>query len=230
LTNDSKEAKITETIIQVIKERNPQTVEQLTALVKEKIEIPEKEILDYIIKLQNAGKIRLEKQIPPAPMKLGGYLKTEQAIWYWATITVAIATVAVAFTIPENFYPWVYIRYALGTIFILWLPGYTFIKALFPEKELDSIERIALSIGMSLALVPIVGLLLNYTPFGIRLAPITLSLLALTMVLATAAIIREYHTKMKAEKQKFATPARVINFISLFVLAFSHFSVNACMP
>jgi hypothetical protein len=192
LTNDSKEAKITETIIQVIKEKNPQTVEQLTTLVKERTNIPEKEILEHIIKLQNAGKIRLKKQIPSTPMKLGAYLKTEQAIWYWATIATAIATVAAVFTIPENFYPWVYIRYALGTIFILWLPGYTFIKALFPEKELDSIERIALSIGMSLALVPIVGLLLNYTPFGIRLTPITLSLLALTLTFATAALIREH--------------------------------------
>jgi predicted Zn-ribbon and HTH transcriptional regulator len=197
LTNDSKEAKITETIIQVIKEKNPQTVEQLTTLVKEKTKIPEKEILDHIIKLQNTGKIRLTKQMPPTPMKLGGYLKTEQAIWYWATITIAIATVAAVFTIPENFYPWIYIRYALGTIFILWLPGYTFIKALFPEKELDSIERIALSIGMSLALVPIVGLLLNYTPFGIRLTPITLSLLALTLTFATAALIREHKTVPK---------------------------------
>jgi uncharacterized membrane protein len=71
----------------------------------------------------------------------------------------------VVFTVPEDAYPIVYLRYILGSIFILWLPGYTFIKALFPEKELDSIERIALSIGMSIALVPIIGLLLNYTPF-----------------------------------------------------------------
>jgi hypothetical protein len=197
LTNDSKEAKITETIIQVIKEKKPQTVQQLTTLAKERINIPEKEILDHITKLQNAGKIRLTKQTPPTPIKLATYLKTEQAIWYWATITTAIVTVAAVFTIPENLYPWIYIRYALGTIFILWLPGYTLIKALFPEKELDTIERISLSLGLSLALVPIVGLLLNYTPFGIRLAPITLSLLALTITFATAAIIREHQINLK---------------------------------
>jgi hypothetical protein len=200
LTNDSKEAKIAETIIQVIKERNPQTVEQLTTLVKEKIKITEKETLDHIIKLQNAGKIKLAKQPPPTPPKLITYLKTEQAIWYWATITIAIATVAAVFTIPENFYPWIYIRYVLGSVFILWLPGYSFIKALFPaelpiktsQKSLDTIERIALSLGMSIALVPIVGLLLNYTPWGIRLTPIVISLLALTLTFANAALIREH--------------------------------------
>jgi uncharacterized membrane protein len=91
----------------------------------------------------------------------------------------------------------------LGIIFVLWLPGYTFIKALFPmhapkktsTENLDPIERIALSIGMSIALVPMIGLLLNYTPWGIRLTPIVLSLLALTIVFATAATIRENQAK-----------------------------------
>jgi uncharacterized membrane protein len=85
----------------------------------------------------------------------------------------------------------------------LFLPGYAFIRALFPQKAqtatntetMDNIERIALSIGMSLALTPIVGLILNYTPWGITLIPITLSLLALTVVFATAAILREHQTK-----------------------------------
>ena len=68
------------------------------------------------------------------------------------------------------------------------------------SENLDNIERIALSIGMSLALVPIVGLILNYTPFGIRLAPITLSLLTLTVVFATVALFRELHLKTIATK------------------------------
>jgi uncharacterized membrane protein len=109
----------------------------------------------------------------------------------------------------------VYIRYVLGIIFILWLPGYAFIKALFPqtlpfaralahslgtpEKNLDTIERAALSLGMSIALVPIVGLLLNYTPWGIRLTPIVLSLTALTIAFATTAILREYQITIKQE-------------------------------
>ena len=99
------------------------------------------------------------------------------------------------FTVPEDAYPIVYARYLLGSIFVLALPGYSFIKALFPTKELDNIERVALSIGMSLALVPITGLLLNYTPWGIRVTPVTLSLLALTVAFATAAVIREHQAK-----------------------------------
>ncbi len=63
------------------------------------------------------------------------------------------------------------------------------------SESFDNIERVALSIGMSIALSPIVGLILYYTPLGIGLTPITLSLLALTAVFATAAVAREYLAK-----------------------------------
>jgi len=77
-------------------------------------------------------------------------------------IILAIATTTLVFTIPENAYSIVYARYVLGYVFVLLLPGYALTKALFPTKEFDNIERTALSIGMSLALVIITGLLLNY--------------------------------------------------------------------
>ena len=73
-------------------------------------------------------------------------------------------------------------RIALGLPFVLFVPGYVFIFALFPEKPrrhsgIEAIERIALSLGMSIAIVPLIGLALNYTPWGIRLQPILVSLL-----------------------------------------------------
>jgi hypothetical protein len=208
LTDNSTKNERTQIIIEIIKERKPQTVEQLVSLVKERLQIPEQEIIESILRLQSEEKIDLLKQSPQAPPKLPAYMKTEQTHWYWITIATAVLTAAVVFTIPEDFYPWVYVRYVLGTIFVLWLPGYSFIKALFPvqvpiklpTETLDTVERIALSLGMSLALVPIVGLILNYTPWGIRLTPIVISLLALTVVFSTAAIIREHQIIMKAKK------------------------------
>ena len=206
--NDSKEDQLTKTITETIKERKPQTVKELTRLVKERLPTEEqKKILDHILKLQNEGKIKLTKQPTAVPTEFSLYLVTEQALWYWITIATAVITAIIVFAIPEDLYPWVYTRYVLGAIFVLWLPGYTFIKTLFPvelpvkfsaktsNENLDTIERIALSIGMSLALVPIAGLLLNYTPWGIRQTPIVLSLLTLTVIFATAGILREHQAK-----------------------------------
>jgi len=202
LENSNEDQKI----IQIIKEKKPQNVEELIIFAKKELQIPEQDLLKIILKLQRDGKISFKKQLHPT-QSIITYLKTEQTYWYWITIFIAITTTITVFIIPEELYPWVFIRYILGSIFVLWLPGYTFIKAFFPksptpkasEKNLDTIERIALSIGMSLALVPIVGLLLNYTPWGIRLTPIVLSLLALTVAFATAALLREYQLALKTE-------------------------------
>jgi hypothetical protein len=187
-------------IISTVETAKPENVQQLIDHVQALTSKSKQEILNRIMQLQQQEKIHLKPPQTPTPEKFSSYLRSNQALWYWITMILTIATAIAAFTIPEDAYPLVYLRNALGTIFILWLPGYAFIKALFPkqlplrtnDKDLDTIERIALSIGMSIALVPIVGLLLNYTPWGIRLTPIVLSLLGLTIVFAAAAVIREY--------------------------------------
>ena len=201
---------IDQEIIQIVKEEKPENVKQLIKLTQEKFPLSEQEILNHILHLQEEEKIQLKPHRTRTPEKLTTYLRSNQASWYWTTITLTFTTALLVFTIPENAFPLVYARYILGSIFVLWLPGYTFIKALFPTKvpiqtgseDLDKIERVALSIGMSLALVPITGLLLNYTPWGIRLTPITISLLALTFTFATAAIIREHQTQTKNDRIK----------------------------
>lgn len=83
------------------------------------------------------------------------------------------------------------VRVALGLPFALFFPGHTLIAALFPARDdLSGIERVALSFGLSIALVPLIGLILNYTPWGIRLYPILLTLLVFTILLSVIAIYR----------------------------------------
>jgi uncharacterized membrane protein len=69
------------------------------------------------------------------------------------------------------------IRGILCIPLVLFLPGYSLIVVLFPEKSgLKGIERAALSFGLSIAVVPLIGLSLNYSPWGIKLLPILVSL------------------------------------------------------
>jgi len=83
------------------------------------------------------------------------------------------------------------IRIIFGLPFVIFIPGYLFIFLLFPgNEEIDIIERIALSFGLSIAIVPLVGLILNYTPWGIRLESVATSLSILVFILATFAVIR----------------------------------------
>ncbi len=85
------------------------------------------------------------------------------------------------------------LRIVLGLPFILFFPGYTLIAALFPKKaDLGSIERVALSFGLSIAVAPLIGLILNYTPWGIKLYPILVSITLFILATSGAAWYRRH--------------------------------------
>jgi len=93
------------------------------------------------------------------------------------------------------------LRIILGLPFTLFFPGYTLIAALFPAHgDLDGIERTALSFGLSIAVVPLIGLGLNYTPWGIRMIPILVALLVFTGCMSALAF---YRRRKQPEEQRF---------------------------
>ena len=103
-------------------------------------------------------------------------------------ILLTLACIPFVLVPPLNETP---VRIILGLLLVLFLPGYSLIAALFPRKDdLDGIERIALSFGLSIAVVPLLGLALNYTPFGIRLVPVLVVLSMFTVSLAVVAGVR----------------------------------------
>lgn len=105
-------------------------------------------------------------------------------------VVVAITLLTAAFVLipPLNK---TFIRTILGVLLVLFIPGYSLIAALFPRLgDLDGIERAALSFGLSIAVTPLIGLALNYTPWGIRLHPILVSLIIFTLAMCLVAFLR----------------------------------------
>ena len=118
-------------------------------------------------------------------------------------------------------------RIIVGLVFVLFAPGYAFIAALFPEegepphadadsddeegwvagrdRGIDGIERVALSFGLSIAVVPLIGLVLNFTPWGIRLVPIMLAVSAFTAICVGVAAVRRWELP---PQDRFAVPYR----------------------
>jgi uncharacterized membrane protein len=120
------------------------------------------------------------------------------------------------------------LRIVFGLPFVLFLPGYALIAALFPEAAdsnpdqppadsadhsdgltnrdgIDGIERVALSFGLSIAVVPLIGLILNFTPFGIRLLPVLLAVTSFTLAMTAAAAHRR---RQLPPDDRFAVPYR----------------------
>src|SRR5437867_8720003 len=57
----------------------------------------------------------------------------------------------------------------LSILLLLFAPGYVLVAYLFPwESKVDWLERLVLAFGLSLCVVPLLILTLNFTPFGIR--------------------------------------------------------------
>jgi len=156
-----------------------------------------------------------------------------------ATIGLTIITILVVILPVINETP---LRVVFGLPFVLFLPGYAFIAALFPEageppkehddmfgedtsadsneteaqnededgwfagqrdRGIDGIERVALAFGLSIAIVPLIGLALNFTPWGIRLTPILVSVSAFTIGASAIAAVRRWELP---EEERFAVP------------------------
>ncbi|MBN1857522.1 MAG: DUF1616 domain-containing protein [Dehalococcoidia bacterium] len=104
---------------------------------------------------------------------------------------LAVVLAASLFTLPVVLLTTGLIRVGFAVVFLLFSPGYALIAALYPRKDsIDGIERLALSFGTSIAVVPLIGLLLNYTEWGIRLVPILISIDAAIFIFCSIAVVK----------------------------------------
>ena len=79
----------------------------------------------------------------------------------------------------------------LGLTWVLFVPGYCLMAALFArEEDLDGVARLGVSIGLSVALVPVQALILDRLPWGIRPWPILVAELATAGLGAAVALWR----------------------------------------
>jgi uncharacterized membrane protein len=109
-----------------------------------------------------------------------------------------------------------WLRVALGFPILILFPGYLFIGALYPRKDsLSHISRIALSLGLSIVMVVLTGLMLNYFPWGIGLYSIIISISILILLLSVIAwyIRGRYHPD---ERYGFTIKLPSGNFINYF--------------
>jgi len=122
---------------------------------------------------------------------LGKYLHADLllcALWLVACIGV-IYTAAFNVTL---------LRIILALPVVLFIPGYCFIAALFPKKnDINLIERFVLSIGLTIAVVPMISLVLNFTPWGMNLDPLIAAVTIFTFSMTSVAFYRRSLLPMK---------------------------------
>lgn len=121
---------------------------------------------------------------------------SQQAQWYWIIIILE-SSLGVLLFLPE-IVPLLWIRYILGALFVLYIPGYAIVRTLYADKTLSFIERNVLSIGLSLAVVPLIGFILDFTPWRIGLTAIFSTLMVLTTGVSTIALYQQLTNSMES--------------------------------
>jgi uncharacterized membrane protein len=104
------------------------------------------------------------------------------------------------------------LRSVVAIPIVLFVPGYSFIAAFFPRKDdISSIERAALSFGLSTAILPLLALGLNYTDWGLSVQSVATSATLFILVATVSAYVRR-HALSPAERMDVSSET-VANFV-----------------
>ncbi|MFC1943688.1 DUF1616 domain-containing protein [Chloroflexota bacterium] len=113
-----------------------------------------------------------------------------------------IVLAVVIFIFPSHI-----LRVILGLPFVLFFPGYALITALFPRRgAVGGLERVVLSFGLSLAVVPLIMLILNNSPWEIKLESIFYSTASFTFIIS---LIAWFNWKKLASEERFTVEFQV---------------------
>jgi uncharacterized membrane protein len=104
----------------------------------------------------------------------------------FAVIAITLVAAVLALLVPPD----IVIVRILTLPLMLVLPGYALTSALFPNRSLGVPERLVFSLGLSLIIVILGGLLLNWTPFGLRASSWAVLLAGITLGASAVALVR----------------------------------------
>jgi uncharacterized membrane protein len=140
----------------------------------------------------------LEKLIPKLSTNSMRNWLSSSTFQRLASLILALAALIGSLAISSIFSSLLFLRYFLGLVLVFFLPGYTFLRLLLGPKmtftgnlKMDYVEVFGFSIGLSMVIVPIIGLALNFTPWGISFESLIVGLFIATTVFIIGAVLRE---------------------------------------
>jgi len=90
------------------------------------------------------------------------------------------------------------LRIIVGSIFVFFLPGFAWSYVFFKKNEIDVIERIVLSFGLSIAIVPLTIFWLNFL-FEIRITFVNISAVVVSLTII-AFVISSVRSRMSSKQ------------------------------
>lgn len=184
-------------ITEIIHSRSHRTIREITdELQSIDKSISLVEIQEAFRSLQQDGIVRLYD--PIELHSFGKYLRHRTS--FWIVCLIMAATLALVYFAPSDKL-WVAVRIFLGTVFVILVPGYALVNLLLGRTKINYLERLVLSIAASLAVISMIGLVLNSGPLGLELNVIVLSITCLSLIFMILASYRSF-LSLKSSQEK----------------------------
>jgi len=194
LEAQTRQAEIQEIIEKILTNSQPPDVRTIVELLEEKYDITREESIPVLRKMELNTELVLEEPLPeeitlPKTPREYFLKKNYFSIEFWlSTSIIVLVLIFVLIDVTEGFF--FYFRYVVVSFFMLVLSGWSLTSVIFPtlDENLRFLERVATAIGLSLLVIILDGVFLNYT-FRFNPVSIGVSLIVISIICMTISIL-----------------------------------------
>jgi len=147
-----------------------------------------------------------------------GQIMKRKSLDLFIVIAITLVAVVVAFVLPADNVPGRMVTLPL----VLVLPGYALAALLFTRQGMGIAERLMLSLGVSLVLTVLSGLLLNLIPYGLQTRSWALILGAVTLGASLGALARRRSSEPASDERRLigiTLPAGILLGLAALIVA-----------
>lgn len=120
------------------------------------------------------------------------FMFTDQATRWFRLAIIVLAVFAASTFDYEGLYVSTLVRTLTGGIILFLLPGFVTLRYISDKEDQHIIERVILSIGLSIVITILHSLIFNFTVWGLHHLPIVATISLYVMLMSTLAIHKEY--------------------------------------
>ena len=124
-------------------------------------------------------------------------MRSYNGLSLWLTSAATCLIMALVFLLP-SIEPWSYMRIITGTVFSLFVPGNALVQLLFAHRNMEQTEQMVLSVGLSIALISIIGLMLKYILLALTVESAVISIGILSITLSAVANYTHFLSSKRA--------------------------------
>ncbi len=125
-------------------------------------------------------------------------IKSYNGLSLWLTAAATCSIITLIFLLP-SIEPWSYMRMIAGAVFVMFIPGNALVQLLFANRNMEQTEQIVLSVGLSIAVVCIIGLMLKYVLSALTVESAVISISMLSITISVVANYSHFLSSKKSE-------------------------------